>query len=119
MWVRGGVIAEVGAPGTLPADGEAEAEVEVVEGGGRLYAVPAFVDPTPCAAPGEEHKEDVESGTRAVAAGGTGGGGDAPTRSRRPTPPERLRAVRETAAQQAHVPVGFLAALTRDLAGDG
>ena len=32
--------------------------------------------------------------------------------------PERLRAVRETAAQQAHVPVGFLPALTRGLDGE-
>ena len=41
LLVRGGAIVEVGAPGTLPA----EDEVEVVEGGGRLRAVPAFVDP--------------------------------------------------------------------------
>jgi dihydroorotase len=117
--VRGGVIAQVGAPGTLPADGEAEAEVEVVEGGGRLWAVPAFVDPhVHLRSPGEEHKEDIESGTRAAAAGGYGAVVAMPNTKPPTDSPERLRAVRETAAQQAHVPVGFLAALTRGLNGE-
>ena len=119
VWVRGGAIAQVGAPGTLPADGGAEAEVEVVEGGGRLWAVPAFVDPhVHLRSPGEEHKEDIESGTRAAAAGGFCAVWAMPNTKPPTDTPERLRAVRETAARQAHVPVGFLAALTRDLAGE-
>jgi dihydroorotase len=119
LLVRGGVIAQVGAPGTLPADDETEAGVEVVEGGGRLWAVPAFVDPhVHLRSPGEEHKEDIESGTRAAAAGGFGAVVAMPNTKPPIDSPERLRAVRETAARQAHVPVGFLAALTLDLAGE-
>jgi dihydroorotase len=121
LLVRGGVIAEVGAPGTLPTDGETEAgvEVEVVEGGGRLWAVPAFVDPhVHLRSPGEEHKEDIESGTRAAAAGGYGAVVAMPNTKPPIDSPERLQAVRETAARQAHVPVGFLAALTTGLAGE-
>jgi dihydroorotase len=115
--VRAGVIAEVGAPGTLPADGEVE--VEVLEGGGRLRAVPAFFDPhVHLRSPGEEHKEDIESGTRAAAAGGFGAVVAMPNTKPPTDSPERLRAVRETAAQQAHVPVGFLPALTRGLDGE-
>ncbi len=113
--VRGGVIAEVGAPGTLPADGE----VEVLEGHGRLRAVPAFVDPhVHLRSPGEEHKEDIESGTRAAAAGGFCAVVAMPNTKPPTDSPERLRAVRETAARQAHVPVGFLPALTRGLDGE-
>jgi dihydroorotase len=114
LWVRGGVIAQVGAPGTLPAQ-----EVEVVEGGGRLHAVPAFVDPhVHLRSPGEEYKEDIESGTRAAAAGGYGAVVAMPNTKPPTDSPERLRAVRQTAAQQAHVPVGFLPALTRGLNGE-
>ncbi len=115
LLVRGGVIVEVGAPGTLPA----EEEVEVVEGGGRLRAVPAFVDPhVHLRSPGEEYKEDIESGTRAAAAGGYGAVVAMPNTKPPTDSPERLRAVRETAAQQAHVPVGFLPALTKGLNGE-
>ncbi len=113
--VRGGVVVQVGAPGTLPA----EEEVEVLEGGGRLRAVPAFFDPhVHLRSPGEEHKESIESGTRAAAAGGFGAVVAMPNTKPPIDSPERLRAVRETAAQQAHVPVGFLAALTRGLDGE-
>ena len=64
--VRGGEIAEIAAAGTLPApDG-----CEVVEGAGR-HLFPAFVDPhVHLRTPGQEHKEDLETGTRAAAAGG-------------------------------------------------
>ena len=66
MLVRDGVIAELGAPGTL----EAPAEAELVEGEGR-HLLPAFVDPhVHLRTPGQEHKEDLETGTRAAAAGG-------------------------------------------------
>jgi dihydroorotase len=129
LLVRGGVIAELGTSGTLlPAiasTGSAAAEVgaageglEVVDGEGRLYALPAFFDPhVHLRSPGQEHKEDIESGTRAAAAGGYGAVVAMPNT----TPPidsvGLLRSVRETAARQAHVPVGFLAALTRGMEG--
>src|ERR1700689_5068929 len=67
--VRGGAIAELGAPGTLPAD----AGLEVLDGDGRLRLLPAFFDPhVHLRSPGQEHKEDLETGTRAAAAGGFG-----------------------------------------------
>jgi dihydroorotase len=114
--VRGGEITQVGAPGTLAAG--PEAGVEVVEGEGRLWAVPAFFDPhVHLRSPGQEHKEDIESGTRAAAAGGYGAVLAMPNTDPPIDSPERLRAVRETAARQAHVPVGNLAALTLGLAG--
>ena len=66
--VRGGEIAEIGAPGTLAAPDGAE----VVDGEGR-HLLPAFFDPhVHLRTPGQEHKEDLETGTRAAAAGGYG-----------------------------------------------
>jgi dihydroorotase len=114
LLVRAGRIAALGAPGSLAAD----AEVEVLEGHGRLSLLPAFFDPhVHLRSPGQEHKEDVESGTRAAAAGGFAAVIAMPNTDPATDSPERLRAVRETAARQAHVPVGFLPAITRDLAG--
>ena len=64
--VRGGEIAELGAPGSL----EAPAGAEVLDGEGR-HLFPGFVDPhVHLRTPGQEHKEDLDSGTRAAAAGG-------------------------------------------------
>jgi dihydroorotase len=122
LLVRGGVIVELGAPGTLPTAGAPAGEleaVEVVEGEGRLHAVPAFFDPhVHLRSPGQEHKEDIESGTRAAAAGGFGAVIAMPNTEPPIDSPELLRSVLETAAQRAHVPVGVLAALTRGLDGE-
>ena len=64
--VRDGEIAEIGAPGSLAAPDGAE----VVDGAGP-HLFPAFVDPhVHLRTPGQEHKEDLETGTRAAAAGG-------------------------------------------------
>ena len=64
--VRGGEIAAIAAPGTL----EPPAGAETVEGEGR-HLFPAFVDPhVHLRTPGQEHKEDLVTGTRAAAAGG-------------------------------------------------
>jgi dihydroorotase len=115
LLIKGGVVAETGPPGTLLAD----ADAEVVEGGGRLCAVPAFFDPhVHLRGLGEEHKEDVSSGTRAAAAGGYGAVIAMPNTTPPIDTPERLRAARESAAREAHVPVGFLAAITPGLDGD-
>ncbi len=115
LLVRGGVVAELGAPGTLTVAGE----VEVVEGEGRLRAIPALFDPhVHLRSPGQEHKEDVESGTRAAAAGGFGAVIAMPNTDPPIDSPELLHSVQATAAQQAHVPVGYLAALTRGLEGE-
>ena len=68
MRVRDGAIAELAEPGTLadPHDGQ-----ESIDGEGRLRLLPAFFDPhVHLRTPGQEHKEDLDSGTRAAAAGG-------------------------------------------------
>src|SRR3954447_15222577 len=66
--VRDGVIAEIGAPGSLSAP----EGVETLDGSG-AHLFPAFVDPhVHLRVPGQEHKEDLETGTRAAAAGGYG-----------------------------------------------
>ncbi|HSZ69170.1 MAG TPA: dihydroorotase [Solirubrobacteraceae bacterium] len=115
--VRDGEVAALGAPGTLTPS--ADIDIEVVEGRGRLRLLPAFFDPhVHLRSPGQEHKEDIESGTRAAAAGGYCGVIAMPNTDPAIDSPERLRAVRETAARQAHVPVGFLAAITRGLGGE-
>jgi dihydroorotase len=113
--VRGGAIAELAAPGTLVA----EVGLEVLEGDGRMRLLPAFFDPhVHLRSPGQEHKEDIESGTRAAAAGGFAGVIAMPNTNPAIDSPDGLRAVRERAARDAHVPVGFLPAITRGLAGE-
>lgn len=115
LLVRAGAIAQIAAPGTLTAEGE----VEVLEGGGGLRALPAFFDPhVHLRSPGQEHKEDIESGTRAAAAGGFGAVIAMPNTVPPIDSPELLGSVREVASQRAQVPVGFLPALTRGLDGE-
>jgi dihydroorotase len=81
--VRNGEIAELGAPGSL----EAPEGAELVEGAGR-HLFPGFVDPhVHLRTPGEEHKETLESGTRAAAAGGFVAIVAMPTPRRRSTTP--------------------------------
>jgi dihydroorotase len=111
--VRGGEIAELAAPGAAPADG---AEVIDAEG---LHAFPAFFDPhVHLRTPGHEHKEDVETGTRAAAAGGYCGilamANTAPPVSTAAD----VAALREQARASASIPVGFLATVTKGMAGE-
>jgi dihydroorotase len=111
--VREGKIAELAEPGAAPEDG-----LEVVEAAG-LHAFPGFFDPhVHLRTPGHEHKEDIETGTRAAAAGGFCGvlamaNTDPPVST-----PADVEALREQARSQASVPVGFLATLTRAMAGE-
>jgi dihydroorotase len=112
--VRGGLIAEVGAPGTLERGGE-----ELVEGDGRLYLAPAFFDPhVHLRTPGQEHKENIDSGTRAAAAGGFAGLIAMPNTDPVLDSAPLLRSLRDAAAREARVPVGFLPAITRGLEGE-
>jgi dihydroorotase len=106
--VRGGEIAEVGGAGTLsPPEG-----VETVDGSG-AHLFPAFVDPhVHLRVPGQEHKEDLETGTRAAAAGGYCAIVGMPNTSPPIDSASVLRSVQELAAQHARVPVGFMAAAT-------
>ncbi len=111
--VRAGRVAELGPPGSLPLpDGAAE-----LDGRGR-HLLPAFVDPhVHLRTPGQEHKEDLDSGTAAAAAGGYGAVVAMPNTDPVVDDASGLRAVRAAAEREARVPVGFLAAVTRGLAG--
>ncbi|HEY4280493.1 MAG TPA: dihydroorotase [Conexibacter sp.] len=111
--VRGGEIAEVGAPGTLTVP--ADAETIDAEG---LHLFPGFVDPhVHFRTPGQEHKEDLATGTAAAAAGGFTAVIAMPNTAPTVDDASILRSLREAAELQARVPVGFLAAITRGLRG--
>ena len=112
--VRGGEIAEIGAPGTLQAVGDEEA----IDASGR-HLLPAFFDPhVHLRTPGQEHKEDLETGTRAAAAGGFGGAIAMPNTDPVLDSAPLLRSLRDAAAREARVPVGFLPAITRGSEGE-
>src|SRR5204863_972773 len=109
-----GEVAELGTAGTL----EPEPEAELLEGRGRLL-VPAFFDPhVHLRTPGQEHKEDLESGTRAAAAGGFGAVAAMPNTAPVLDSAPLLGSLRETAQREARVAVGFLAAITVGLQGE-
>ena len=113
LLIRAGVIAELGAPGSLEAPPEAE-EID----GGRLHAFPAFFDPhVHLRTPGREDEEDIDSGTHAAAAGGFGGILAMPNTDPVVDTAPVLRSLRERARAGARVPTGFLAAVTRGQAG--
>jgi dihydroorotase len=112
--VRGGEIAELGAPGSL----EAPEGAEVLDGE-RRHLFPGFVDPhVHLRVPGEEHKEDLDSGTRAAAAGGFVAVVAMPNTQPTVDDATVLGSLREAARREARIPVGFLAAVTRRLAGE-
>jgi dihydroorotase len=116
--VSEGVISELAAAGALEPAGEGEEE-EVLEGEGRLALLPAFFDPhVHLRTPGQEHKEDLASGTRAAAAGGYCGVIAMPNTDPVIDSAPLLGSLREQAAREARVPVGFLAAITRGLQGE-
>jgi len=112
--VRRGKIAELGPPGALSAP----TGTEVVDGAGR-HLLPAFVDPhVHLRVPGQEHKEDIETGTRAAAAGGFCAVAAMPNTDPVVDSAPVLRALRDVAARDARIPVGFLPAITRGLRGE-
>jgi dihydroorotase len=111
--IRDGRIAELTAPGSAPEDG-----MEMVEAEG-LHAFPGFFDPhVHLRTPGQEYKEDIETGTRAAAAGGYCGvlamANTEPTVSTAAD----VEALRERARAEASVPVGFFATVTRGMKGE-
>jgi dihydroorotase len=112
--VRDGRIAALGEPGKL----DGPEGIETVEGRGR-HLLPAFIDPhVHLRSPGQEHKEDLETGTRAAAAGGFGAVIAMPNTDPAIDSAPLLRSLRDAAAREARVPVGFLAAITRGLRGE-
>jgi dihydroorotase len=112
--VSGGEIAEIAAPGTLElAPGE-----EAIDASG-AHLLPAFFDPhIHLRTPGQEHKEDLETGTRAAAAGGFGGAIAMPNTDPVLDSAPLLRSLRDAAAREARIPIGLMAAITRGLQGE-
>jgi dihydroorotase len=112
--VRGGEIAELSEPGAA----ETPEGAESVEADG-LLAVPAFVDPhVHLRVPGQEHKEDLETGSRAAAAGGY-----CAVIAMANTDPvidsaAVLGSVRKRAEREASIPVGFVATISKQLVGE-
>ena len=112
--IRDGHIAELGEPGSL--DAPKDAELINAEG---IHAFPGFVDPhVHLRTPGQEYKEDIETGTAAAAAGGFCAVIAMPNTDPVIDDASILRSLIETATRQASIPVGFLAAITRNLKGD-
>ncbi len=90
---------------------------EVVDGAG-LTAFPAFVDPhVHLRTPGQEYKEDLDSGTRAAAAGGYCAILGMPNTDPPVDSTPLLESLFEHAAAEAVVRVGFLAAISVGLEG--
>jgi dihydroorotase len=111
--VRRGRIAEIATPGSAAVPEGAQ----VVEGRGR-HLLPAFVDPhVHLRTPGQEHKEDIETGTRAAAAGGFCAVVAMPNTDPVVDSAPILRSLQEAAARDARVAVGFMPAITRGLKG--
>jgi dihydroorotase len=111
--IVGGKIVEITPVGAIGDDGD----IEFVHGEGK-HLLPAFVDPhVHLRSPGQEHKEDLETGTRAAAAGGFGAVIAMPNTAPVLDSAPLLRSVREAAAREARVPVGFMAAITCGLEG--
>jgi dihydroorotase len=109
--VRDGVIAEIGSP-------EAPEGCEVLDGEGR-HLFPGFVDPhVHLRTPGQEHKEDLDSGTRAAAAGGYVAVVAMPNTDPTVDCAPVLRSLREAARREARVPTGLMASVSIGLKGE-
>jgi dihydroorotase len=111
--IRDGRIVELAAPGSASLEG-----AEVVEAEG-LHAFPGFFDPhVHLRTPGQEHEEDIETGTRAAAAGGYCGILAMANTEPPVSEAADVTALRERARADARVPVGFLATVTREMRGE-
>jgi dihydroorotase len=111
--IRDGRIAGLAPPGSLePPPGADTLHA------GALHALPAFVDPhVHLRTPGQEYKEDLDSGTAAAARGGFCQLIAMPNTDPVIDDVSVLRALTGAARLQALVPTGFLAAITRGLRG--
>jgi dihydroorotase len=110
--VRHGEVAELNAANSVELEG-----AERIEANG-LSLFPAFFDPhVHLRTPGREDEEDIETGSRAAAAGGFCGilamaNTDPPVDNA-----GDITALRERAASDAAIPTGFLACVTRAMGG--
>jgi dihydroorotase len=111
--VRDGRIAEIAEAGSAAAPDGAEQ----IDAAG-LHAFPAFFDPhVHLRAPGQEYREDIETGTRAAAAGGYCGIVAMANTDPVVDDPSIVAALRERATAEASVPTGFTATVTRGMRG--
>jgi dihydroorotase len=109
--IDNGVIAQIGE--SLDTNSH-----RVVDASG-LTLVPAFVDPhVHLRTPGREDEETIESGTAAAAAGGYCAILAIPNTEPVVDDATVLRGLIARAEQEAHVPVGFMAAVTKGQAGE-
>jgi dihydroorotase len=108
--IANGTIAEIAEPGTIQAEHAID--------GSRRRLFPAFVDPhVHLRTPGQEYKEDLATGTAAAAAGGFCALIAMPNTAPVIDDASVLRSLTAAARQQAIIPTGFLASITRDLKG--
>ena len=106
LLIRDGVIAALGDSLAAPEG------AETIDGEG-LHAFPGFVDPhVHLRTPGREDEEDLDSGTRAAAAGGYCAILAQPNTEPAVDSAPVLRSLRERARAEARIPTGFLAAIT-------
>jgi dihydroorotase len=110
--IREGEIAALADPGSADPGGG-----ELIEAEGKAI-FPAFFDPhVHLRVPGDEDEEDIETGTRAAAAGGYCG----VLAMANTNPPvdtaADIRALRERATEDASVPTGFLACVSSGMEG--
>jgi dihydroorotase len=111
--IREGRIAELATPGAAKIG-----TAEVVEAEG-LHAFPAFVDPhVHLRTPGREDEEDIETGSRAAAAGGYCGILAMANTEPPVSTAADIGSLRERAEREASIPVGFLATVTRAMGGE-
>jgi dihydroorotase len=108
--IDGGTIAAIGTG--LDANGH-----RVVDGE-RLLLTPAFVDPhVHLRTPGREDEETIATGTAAAAAGGYCAILAMPNTDPVVDSASVLRSLAESASEQAQIPVGFLAAISKGSEG--
>ena len=111
--IRDGRIAELTAPGTAEAEGLEEIDARA------LHAFPAFFDPhVHLRTPGQEHKEDIETGARSAAAGGYCGVLAMANTEPPVSNSADVEALLADARSAAAVRVGFLATVTAAMQGE-
>ncbi len=120
LLVRDGEIVEITEAGGINLDDDPAGSdgIEVVDAEG-YHVFPAFFDPhVHLRTPGQEYKEDLETGTRAAAAGGYGGIIAMANTSPPVSNPADIEALRHRAGLVASVPVGFTATVTKGMKGE-
>jgi dihydroorotase len=111
--IRDGQIAELAAPGEGAAAGAEPVEAE------GMHAFPAFFDPhVHLRTPGQEHKEDVETGSRSAAAGGYCGILAMANTEPPVSTTAAIATLREQARAGACIPIGFMATVTQGMKGE-